>query len=166
MNLQKIKESIKKYEGLKLKPYTCPKGKLTIGIGRNLEDKGIKIDEAEKMLDNDLLDIKLELEDKLPVFKKLDDVRRNVLIEMAFNMGVPKLLNFKNTIGYLETAVFCLDKSDIGSAKTCFQYASKEMLNSKWHRDFQEYDLQDGKANNNGLLRSEYLAKLMQEGKY
>ena len=152
MDLQKLKENIKKYEGLELKPYHCPKGKITIGYGRNLEDKGISKTEANLMLDNDLLDIKLELEDKLPVYKKLDDIRQNVLIEMAFNMGVPKLLGFKNTIAFLK--------------KNDFQSASEEMLNSKWHREFIEYDMKDNKRGNSGLLRSEYLSKVMREGKY
>lgn len=152
MNLPKLKENIKKYEGLRLKSYKCPAGKLTIGYGRNLDDKGITKYEAELFLDNDLLDIKLELEDKLPIFKKLDDIRQNVLIEMAFNMGVPNLLEFKNTIAFLK--------------KKDFESASKEMLNSKWHRDFIKYDLQDGKRGNSGLLRSEYLSKVMREGKY
>ena len=166
MELNTLKESIKKYEGLKLKPYLCPSKRLTIGYGRNIQDVGISKNEAEVLLNNDLLEIKLKLEDKIKLFYKLDDVRQNVLIEMAYNMGVSNLLNFKKTIGYLESAVFCLNKSDIGSAKTCFQYASIEMLNSKWHRDFLEYDLIDGKQNNHGLLRSEYLAKVMREGKY
>ena len=166
MNLLKLKENIKKFEGLRLKPYKCPAGKITIGYGRNLEDKGITKNEAELLLDNDLLDIKLELEDKLPIFKKLDDIRQNVLIEMAFNMGVPNLLEFKNTIGYLETGVFYLNKGEIGSAMTSFQYASKEMLNSKWHKQMITYDVMDGKIGENGLLRSEYLSKVMREGKY
>lgn len=152
MDLLKLKESIKRFEGLELKPYHCPNKRLSIGYGRNLQDRGISKTEANLMLDNDLLDIKLELEDKLPVYKKLDDIRQNVLIEMAYNMGVPKLLGFKNTIAFLK--------------KNDFQSASKEMLNSKWHRQFVEYDMQDGKANNNGLLRSEYLSKVMKEGKY
>lgn len=152
MDLLKLKESIKRFEGLELKPYKCPAGKLTIGYGRNLEDNGITTHEANLMLENDLLNVKLELQDKLPVFNKLDDVRQNVLIEMAYNMGVPKLLGFKNTIAFLK--------------KNDFQSASKEMLNSKWHRQFVEYDIQDGKANNNGLLRSEYLSKVMKDGKY
>ena len=118
------------------------------------------------MLRNDILNIELELEDKLPIFKKLDDIRQNILLEMAYNMGVPKLLGFKNTIGYLETAVFYLNKGEIGSAMTSFQYASKEMLNSKWHKDFINYDMQDNKRGNSGLLRSEYLSKVMKEGKY
>ena len=152
MDLLKLKQSIKKHEGLELKPYYCPKGKLTIGYGRNLEDNGITIHEAEKMLETDLLNIKLELVDNIKFFHNLDDIRQNVLIEMAYQMGTPKLLNFKNTLKFME--------------KKDFINASKEMLNSKWHEQMKEYDLQDGKANNNGLLRSEYLSKIMKDGVY
>ena len=152
MDLNKLKQSVKKSENVKLKVYLCPKKKHTIGYGRNLDDRGITMLEAEAMLERDLLDTKLELEDKIKFFHKLDDIRQNVLIEMAYNMGVPHLLEFKNTLKFME-------KSD-------FINASKEMLNSKWHRDFIEYDLKDGKSHNNGLLRSEYLSKIMCEGVY
>ncbi len=151
MDLLKLKQNIIKNEGFESKPYLCPNKKLTIGYGRNLEN-GITEREAVVLLENDLLNLKLELEDKLPVFKKLDDIRQNVILEMAYNMGIPNLLKFKNMIEFLK--------------KNDFDSASKEMLNSKWHENFKKYDLQDGKANNNGLLRSEYLSKLMKEGKY
>lgn len=151
MDLNKLKISIEKHESLKLKPYKCPKGKLTIGYGRNLEDRGITQNEAKVMLERDLLDTKLELEDKIKFFYKLDDIRQNVLIEMAYNMGVPHLLEFKNTLKFME-------KSD-------FINASIEMLDSQWHRDFVKYDMQDGKPSNE-LLRSEFLSMVMKEGVY
>ncbi len=151
MDLNKLKISIEKHESLKLKPYSCPKGKLTIGYGRNLEDRGITQNEAKAMLERDLLDTKLELEDKIKFFHKLDDIRQNVLIEMAYNMGVPHLLEFKNTLKFME-------KGD-------FINASIEMLDSKWHRDFIEYDMIDGKRSNK-LLRSEFLSMVMKEGVY
>lgn len=150
MDLLKLKQSIKKHEGLYLKPYVCPAKKLTIGYGRNLQDNGITHREAELMLENDLLNLKLELVDRLPVFKTLNSVRQNVILEMAFNMGVPNLLEFKNTIKYLE--------------KKMFLEASKEMLDSVWHRDFIKYDLQDGKKSKQ--LRSEYLSQLMEKGEF
>ena len=152
MDLQKIKHSIKKHEGVRLKPYECPAGKLTIGYGRNLQDRGITTLEADFLLERDLLDTKLELVDSIKFFHKLDDIRQNVLIEMAYNMGLPNLLEFKNTLKFME--------------KCDFINASKEMLDSQWHRDFIKYDLQDGKKNNNGLLRSEYLSLVMKEGVY
>jgi len=46
MNIKKIADQLILHEGLRLKPYHCPAGKHTIGIGRNLEDKGITEKEA------------------------------------------------------------------------------------------------------------------------
>jgi lysozyme len=152
MNIELLKDSVKHYEGLKLKPYVCLVKKLTIGYGRNLQDKGISKNEAELLLENDLFNIKLILEDKIKFFYSLDDVRQNVLIEMAYNMGVTGLLKFKNTLNYLKNKDY--------------EKASIEMLDSQWHKDFIKYDLQDGKRGNSGLLRSEYLSKIMKEGKY
>ncbi len=148
MNFEKIKKSINDFEGFSSKVYNCPAGKKTIGFGRNLEDKGISKKEAYFLLENDLLDIKLELEDKLHFFHKLDDVRQNVLIEMAYNMGVPRLLQFKKTLYYIENYDF--------------QNASIEMLKSKWHRDFIEY----APNTNVELLRSSVLSKLMNKGEF
>ena len=45
---------IKICEGTQLEPYLDTVGKLTIGIGRNLSDCGIRLDEAELMFQNDL----------------------------------------------------------------------------------------------------------------
>ena len=48
-------------EGMKLKPYRCPAGKLTIGVGRNLEDKGLSNEEALFLLQNDIIEAVKEL---------------------------------------------------------------------------------------------------------
>lgn len=151
MKIQELKESIKLSETLSLKPYVCPAGKLTIGYGRNLQDSGITKFESELLLENDLFDIKLKLEDTFDWYKNLDDVRQNVIIEMVYNMGLRNFTKFKKTIEYLKQKQYL--------------NASVEMLDSKWHEDFKKYDMQDGKKFD-GLLRSEYLAKIMKEGKY
>ncbi len=39
--MNRIKAQLVRHEGLKLKPYRCTAGKLTIGIGRNLDNCGI-----------------------------------------------------------------------------------------------------------------------------
>jgi lysozyme len=53
MNHKKLADQLIKHEGLRLKPYHCPAGKHTIGVGRNLEDKGITEKEAVILLEND-----------------------------------------------------------------------------------------------------------------
>ena len=85
-------------EGLRLKPYRCTSGKLTIGVGRNLEDKGITEQEAMIMLDADIQYFQFQLATKIKGWKDIHITARLVLIDMAFNMGVAGLLKFKNKI--------------------------------------------------------------------
>lgn len=118
MNKTKLAEQLKRHEGLRLKPYTDTVGKLTLGIGRNLEDKGIIETEALSMLSNDVDEFFSKLSKRLDWFCDLDDARQNVLVNMAFNLGVGGLLTFKNTLSLIENG----DHSS----------ASEEMLNSKW----------------------------------
>ena len=53
--MNRIKAQLVRHEGLRLKPYRCTAGKLTIGIGRNLDDRGISLKEAYAMLERDIL---------------------------------------------------------------------------------------------------------------
>ena len=86
---------LKRQEGLRNKVYTCPAGKLTIGIGRNLEDRGITDDEANFLLDNDVSDIHFKLAKKLEFYNDLDSVRQEVLLNMSFQMGIGGMLKFR-----------------------------------------------------------------------
>jgi lysozyme len=64
--LERIQEQLVRHEGLRLKPYRCTAGKLTIGIGRNLDDRGISQKEAYAMLERDIKDCKQWLIDEIP----------------------------------------------------------------------------------------------------
>lgn len=113
----KLLEMLIRHEGMKLKPYTCSAGKLTIGVGRNLEDMGISKDEALTLLENDVARLCLELW-PFDWYNKLSQVRQEVILSMAFNVGVTRLLKFKKMIG-------CLKTED-------FEGAASEMLASQW----------------------------------
>lgn len=106
---------IKKFEGLRLKPYRCTSLKLTIGWGRNLDDIGISKDEAEFMFRNDL-DICIDsLEKNIPFFYDLPENVMKVLIDMRFNLGLAGLLGFKKMLhnisagDYKQAAIELLD---------------------------------------------------------
>jgi lysozyme len=118
--MSKLLEQIKYHEGLRLKPYVCTAGKLTIGYGRNLEDRGITKYEAELLLSHDLAEVENQLKDKLEFWNALDHVRQAVLINMAFNIGINGLMKFKKTLAMIGTG----DYSD----------AAIEMMDSKWAR--------------------------------
>jgi len=107
-----------RHEGLELKPYKCTAGKLTIGVGRNIEDMGITEDEAIYMLRNDVARFAAELAQAKPIVKTLDDVRYYVLLNMAFNLGINRLLKFKKMWEAIED--------------NRFVDASLEMQDSRW----------------------------------
>lgn len=117
MNLDKLQESLRVHEGISLKPYTCTAGRLTIGIGHNL-DNGITIKQAYSLLADDIETAQKELDRYLPGWTEHDDARQNVLVEMVFNMGMPRLSGFKKML-------LALDRHD-------YKAASDEMLSSKW----------------------------------
>ena len=98
--LEMYKEYIKRNEGLSLWPYRCTKEKLTIGWGRNLDDRGISRNEAEVLLSNDL-EITFRCLTTVFGYELLKDLthnRRLVLVDMMLNLGAPRFWSFKNMI--------------------------------------------------------------------
>jgi len=112
-----LKEQLIRDEGIKLRVYQDSRGVPTIGVGRNLRDKGISLTEAEMLLDNDLRDA-FRLADQLPWITELDEARRNVLFNMAFNLGVQGVLGFTKTLELVRQGRYA--------------EAAAEMLRSDW----------------------------------
>lgn len=108
-------------EGFRAKVYRCTARKLTIGVGRNLDDVGIRPEETARLgitkasvirdgisrdhalalLDYDIDVVERDLDAKLPWWRKLAPVRQRVLLNMAFNLGTPGLLGFRNTLRFM-----------------------------------------------------------------
>jgi len=85
--MDRIKEQLVRHEGLRLKPYRCTAGKLTIGIGRNLDDCGISQSEAYIMLINDIMNCEKQLQAKIPdIYNGLDEVRKSMLLNMCISI--------------------------------------------------------------------------------
>lgn len=112
------KKLIKLHENLKLRPYKCRSGYITIGYGRNIQQNGITLAEAEMLLDNDIERVIKELEKWLSVFNELSENRKAALIDMSYNLGFNKLFQFRRFLAALQ--------------KKDFDLAAKEMLDSKW----------------------------------
>ena len=111
-------EQLKRHEGLKLKPYKCTADKLTIGVGRNLEDVGISEEEAEMLLQNDIQRATVQIQREFPWTTELDEVRFAALINFTFNVGIGTVGKFVNAMALLKA----------GSYDT----AADEFLNSRW----------------------------------
>ena len=113
-----IEDMLRHQEGERLTAYVDSVGKTTIGIGRNLTDKGISAEESRMLFHRDVADA---IEDVLHCFScypQLSRPRQLVLISMAFNLGRDRLSKFVRFIGAVH-----LGKYD---------EAAEEMLRSKW----------------------------------
>ncbi|MGZ8236368.1 MAG: glycoside hydrolase family protein [Methylobacter sp.] len=109
---------LKRHEGFRPHVYRCTAGKQTVGYGRNLDDTGISEREATVLLTHDISRAAEDLIDQVPVFPNLSLNRQNVLVNMAVNMGIPRLLGFKKMLAALRANDFDL--------------AADEMLDSQW----------------------------------
>ena len=119
MNHKKIADQLIKHEGLQLKPYHCPAGKLTIGVGRNLEDKGISKKEAMILLENDINQCLKDLKTIFQTFDQLPEPVQQVLVDMRFNLG------FKGFRSFTKMIMAVKDRN--------FNLAAQEMKDSHWY---------------------------------
>jgi len=114
-----VSKQLRRHEGLKLKPYYCTAGKLTIGYGRNLDDVGITKEEAEYLLQNEIRSCIADLQKKIPdIYNTVNHVRQAVLVNMCYNLGITGLLKFKKTLASIQQGDYKL--------------ASEQMLQSLW----------------------------------
>jgi lysozyme len=117
---ERLVDQLIRHEGMELKVYKDSLGIETIGIGRNLVDRGVTEEEARYLCNNDIEIVERELVQSFPIVSSLNDTRIRVLLDMAFNVGLPRLRGFKRMWAALEN-------NDYGEA-------AKEMLDSKWAR--------------------------------
>lgn len=116
--LDALIKQLKRHEGFRAFPYKDTVGKLTIGYGRNLDDVGITEQEGRALLLNDVEIAVKEVNVTWPWILDHDEVRQQVIYNVAFNMGVPRLSGFKKMFAAMED--FDYEK------------AAEEMLDSKW----------------------------------
>lgn len=110
-------------EGVEPCAYTDSRGYLTIGVGRLVDRRrgrgaGLRLSEIDFMLANDIADRLKQLTKRLPWFADLDEARRGVLLNMAFQLGVEGLMTFTETLALVHAGEY---------AK-----AAEEMLDSTW----------------------------------
>ena len=109
---------LQRHEGVRLKPYRDTVGKLTIGVGRNLDDVGISEEESDMLLSNDIAAAGDDLARVFPWFRTLDSVRQAALVNLRFNLGLRRLLTFEKALRAM--------------ADGQYGVAAVEFLDSKW----------------------------------
>lgn len=121
--------------------YRCPAGYWTIGIGRNIDPEngiGLSDDEVDYLLSNDVTRVVKELGSAFTWFSDLDEVRRDALIDICFNIGLPRLKGFEKALASM--------------AEGSYDTASLHFLDSRWATQVGE--------------RSQRLATMIKTGKY
>ena len=117
-HLDIVRAQLRIDEGLRLKPYLDTANKWTVGYGRNLSDKGLTLEEAELLLENDITEAEATAKVLFQSFDSLSENRRAVLCNLAFNLGSQRLAGFKR----LREAV----------AAGNWERAAAEMQDSRW----------------------------------
>ena len=130
---QKLIEQLKRHEGFRARVYKCTAGRNTIGYGYNLDanplaltpfeikefnQSGINENIASWLLLRMIDKCTGELVQNISWFESLDDVRQAVLINMAFNLGITGLMQFKTTLSIVKSGDYAM--------------AAAAMLKSKW----------------------------------
>lgn len=121
MDLDRLADALQVDEGFRGRPYEDTTGSITIGYGRNLLSRPLTHPEARYLLKNNLLEVFDDLDRALPWWRSLDAVRQNVLANMAYNLGIGRLLGFVKFLHALKLHDY--------------EIASREMLNSLWAQE-------------------------------
>lgn len=117
---------LRRDEGVRYEPYKDTMGIDTVGVGHNMEAHPLPSDwtfpltddQVNLLLSQDLQSVYADLTGNLPWWLYLDDVRQRVLCNMCFNLGINRLLGFRNTLGFVRQGKW--------------DDAAQGMLNSAW----------------------------------
>lgn len=141
------------HEGLSLTPYRCTAGKLTIGVGRNLEDNPLTFEEkralgdymhgitenaAKMLLRNDITRCYECLKRSIKGFEELSADRQYALLDMCFQLGFKGLKKFRKMLWAIEKKDFtaaaeeCLSSSYAQETPKRAKKIAKTLKTGKW----------------------------------
>ena len=138
--MTKLRDQLKRHEGVRTHAYKCSANMITVAVGRNIDENGglgLSMDEIDYLLDNDIKRCKRELL-AYSWFIDLDSVRQDAMVNLCFNLGFSRLSLFTNALAAM--------------AEANYELAAMEFLDSRWAR-------QVGK-------RSQDVAHMIRTGKY
>ena len=116
-----IIEMLRKHESVETHAYKCSANKTTIGVGRNIDKNGgigLSNSEIDFLLANDIERVEAELLAAFSWYAALNDPRKDAMMDICFNMGLPRLRKFKKALA--------------GMSASNYETAAAEFLDSKW----------------------------------
>lgn len=119
--MEQLLAMLKRHEGVESHAYECSEGKITVGVGRNIDSEGgigLSEEEIDFLLKNDIERCIIELSSEYDWFVDLDDIRKDAMVDIAFNLGITRLRLFKRALAAM--------------AEGNYKQAATEFLDSKW----------------------------------
>ena len=116
-----IIEMLRKHESVETHAYKCSANKTTIGVGRNIDKNGgigLSQMEIDYLLANDIKRVEAELSQAFNWYDDLNDPRKDAMMDMCFNMGLPRLSKFKKSLAAM--------------SNRHYEIAALELLDSLW----------------------------------
>ena len=116
-----IIEMLRKHEGVETHAYVDTVGKVTIGVGRNIDKNGgigLSQREIDSLLASDVERVEAELSRAFEWYDSLNDARKDAMMDMCFNMGLPRLSKFKKSLAAM--------------SNRHYEIAAVEFLDSRW----------------------------------
>lgn len=129
-------EDLERDESYRAAPYKCPSDFWTLGIGQNLEANPLTGQQWKQLLDAKMLALSISpagakfllaqavqnVEAQCAItfkwWRALDEVRRDALVNLCFNIGMTRLLGFRRML-------------EAFNARN-FEHAADELLNSRY----------------------------------
>jgi lysozyme len=102
MNREQLRQDLIRHEGYKTRPYRCTEGKLTIGIGFNLEDNDLPREVIDLLAEIKMAEVEKGLAKELPWIVTRPEPVQRALANMAYQMGLSGLLEFKKMLAALQ----------------------------------------------------------------
>jgi len=129
---ERLIKMLKRHEGVKSHAYKCSAGKVTVGVGRNIDENGgigLTDSEIDMLLANDIKRVEQELKDRFSWYRNLDSVRREAMIDIAFNLGITKLLGFKKALAAMESGDYYWASTEFNASRWAEQvgYRAEEL---------------------------------------
>ena len=120
MDIERLKETLKRHEGVRTMPYKCTANCLTTGVGHNLDTMPLTLRAIEVILEDDIEIAVKDLRRNLMFFDDLPGKVQEVLVNMAFNLGITRLMQFEKMLSAI--------------ADQRWDQAADEALDSRWAR--------------------------------
>ena len=127
----KVKEMLVRHEGVMCTLYQCSEGRWTIGVGRNLQDRGVTEEEAMYLLDNDIKRVMSQLDEYWTVWRSFPEKAQLCCVDMSFQMGIKGFMGFRRTRALMEMGMWLEASEELLDSKYAIQTPNRANYNSR-----------------------------------